>query len=136
VIGVLLFSACGGSGDDEGDKGGNGFRDCSGQPLSSEAIMLPADFPIPSEAVLTASSKAGPSQIVDGYWEGDLQSAYDEWKDALDGAGYSVLFDEIEEVDSEISYSSPDEASTGQIALRSECTQDGRTYVHITNRPE
>lgn len=137
LAGALLLGACGGDKGNDGDNGntGGGTRDCSGEALSSEAIKLPADFPIPGEAVLTTSSEAGPSQIVEGYWDGDLQSAYDEWKNALDGAGYAILFDEIEDTDSEISYTSADEASTGQIALRSECMQADRTFVHITNRP-
>lgn len=131
-MGVLMFSACGGGGE---ENEGAGTENCDGPPLSSEEIKLPADFPIPGEAKLTTSSEAGPSQVVEGYWEGDLQSAYDGWKDALDGASYAILFDEIEDVDSEISYESPDQSSTGQIALRSECQQGDRTFVHITNRP-
>jgi hypothetical protein len=55
--------------------------------------------------------------------------------DALDGANYSILFNEIEDKDAEISYKTADEASTGQIAFRSECEEAGRTVVHITNRP-
>jgi hypothetical protein len=125
---MLVFAAC-----DEGDEEAD--RACEGTALSSGGIQLPADFPIPSEAVLTSSSEAGPSQVVDGYYEGSLESAYEEWKAALEGADYAILFDEIETDDSEISYRSPDEASTGQIALRAECEEEGRIFVHITNRP-
>ena len=131
VVGALLLSACGG-GNDEGE---GGSEKCEGNALSSDEIKLPADFPIPGEAVLTESTEAGPSQVVEGYYEADLESAYNEWKEALEGADYTILFDEIEETDSEISYSSPDESSTGQIALRSECQQEDRMFVHITNRP-
>ena len=131
IVGALLLSACGGG----NDEGGGGSEKCDGNALSSDEIKLPADFPIPGEAVLTESTKAGPSQVVEGYYEADLESAYNEWKEALDGAGYSVLFDEIEDKDSEISYKSADESSTGQIALRSDCEESDRTFVHITNRP-
>jgi hypothetical protein len=73
--------------------------------------------------------------VTEGFFEGDLQSAYDEWKAAIEDADYLVLFDEIEERDSEISYESANGHSTGQIALRSECEDAGKTFVHITNRP-
>ena len=131
LAGALLFSGCGGG----EDKNEGGTRDCDGTPLSSNDIELPSDFPIPDELILTTSSAVGPSQIVDGYFGGDLQDAYDAWKEAFDGAGYTILFDEIEREDSEISYASGDVSSTGQVALRSECMQSDRTFVHITNRP-
>src|SRR4051794_31027885 len=103
----MLFAACGGDG---GTNGGGGTRSCDGVPLSSTAIRLPGDFPLPEEAALTTSSKAGPSQVVEGYWEGNLQSAYQGWKEAFEGAGFAILFDEIEDQDSEISYASPDQS--------------------------
>jgi hypothetical protein len=130
---LSVLSACGGG--DKKTTDGGGTRACDGAALSSDAIKLPADFPIPGEAVLTSSTMDGPSQVAEGYYEADLESAYNEWRDALEGANYSILFDEIEDKDSEISYKSPDESSTGQIALRSECEEAGRTFVHITNRP-
>jgi hypothetical protein len=132
VVGALLLGACSSGGGEEGE---GGTEKCDGNALSSDQIKLPADFPIPGEAVLTDSTSAGPSQVVEGYYEADLDSAYREWKEALDGAGYSILFDEIEDKDSEISYKSADESSTGQIALRSDCEEGDRTFVHITNRP-
>jgi hypothetical protein len=131
MAGLLLFSTC--SKSKESEQGGT--TKCEGSALSASEIKLPSDFPIPGEAVLTTSSAAGPSQIVEGYYEADLESAYNEWKDALQGAKYSVLFAESEDKDSEISYKSADGATTGQIALRAECEESGRTFVHITNRP-
>lgn len=133
TLGAVLLAACNSSSESESEGGGT--EACEGDALPSEDLQLPADFPIPGEAYLTGASEAGPSQVVEGYWEGDLESAYSEWKAALEGAGYVILFDEIEENDSEISYKSPDETSTGQIALRNECEEEGRVLVHITNRP-
>jgi hypothetical protein len=132
---LLVLSACSKKTETETGGGGGGTRKCEGTALSASDINLPADFPIPGEAVLTTSSSAGPSQVVEGYYEADLESAYNEWKEALEGANYAILFDEIEDKDSEISYKSADGATTGQIALRSECEESGRTFVHITNRP-
>jgi hypothetical protein len=126
---VALCAACGGSSDDAGTVS------CSGTPLSPDAIKLPSDFPIPDAAVLTTSGTAGPSQVVDGYYQGDLEQAYHGWKDAFESAHYTVLFDEIEQTDSEIAYRSADTTSIGQVSLKSECIQQGRTSVHITNRP-
>jgi len=123
----LLPAACGG-------KDGI-VHACDGTPLSSQSIRLPADFPIPGAAVLTRSSKAGPSQVIDGYFRGDLPAAYREWKSAFENEGFAIRFDEIEKEDSEISYSAPDLDSVGQVMLRSACQQSDRTLVHITNRP-
>lgn len=135
TIGLLAFTACGGSDKEGGEEEAPGTLACDGTALSASEIKLPSDFPIPSDAVLTTQQAAGPSQIVEGFYEADLESAYNEWKDALENADYDILFDEIEDRDSEISYKSPDAKSTGQIALRSECKDSGKTFVHITNRP-
>jgi hypothetical protein len=135
LVALLVFAACGGDDEGGGEEGATGTLACDGTALSSSEIKLPDDFPIPGEAVLTSSETAGPSSVVEGFYEADLESAYNEWKDALEGADYAVLFDEIEDHDSEISYKSADESSTGQIALRSECKDAGKTFVHITNRP-
>jgi hypothetical protein len=133
VVGALLvFPACGG--DKDAESGGETVA-CDGTPLSPDAIKLPADFPIPNEVTLTSSTKTGPSQVVNGYFEGDLEAAYHGFKDAFEGAGYTVLFDELEDQDSEVSYKTADGGSTGQVALRSDCEETGRTDVHITNRP-
>ncbi|HEY7282395.1 MAG TPA: hypothetical protein VID47_12465 [Actinomycetota bacterium] len=126
---ALLCVGCGGS------TNGGGTVVCDGTPLSPDAIRLPADFPIPDAAVLITASKAGPSQVVDGYYRGDLQEAYHGWKDAFETAGYTVIFDEIEVTDSEVAYQSGDGRSIGQVSLRTDCIEDGRTSVHITNRP-
>ena len=45
-----------------------------------------------------------------------------------------MLFDELEEHDSEVSWKG--QGRSGQVALREECGDSDRTFVHITNRPE
>jgi hypothetical protein len=50
--------------------------------------------------------------------------------------GYSVIFDEIEEEDSEVTYSGGDEGTSGIVALRENCAQSDRVSIHVTNRPE
>jgi hypothetical protein len=107
---------------------------CTGSQLTS-APKLPASFPqIEAEKLTyTQQSTQGPTEVVEGYFNGDVKEAHDEFKKELQGAGYKILFDELEEHDSEVSWKG--EGRTGQVALREECGDSGKTYVHITNRP-
>jgi hypothetical protein len=62
-----------------------------------------------------------------------LDDLYDDLHSKVEDAGYTILFDEKEEDDAEISYKTKDGSTEGQIALRS-CDED-KTSVHVTNRP-
>jgi hypothetical protein len=136
LVGLLAILTLGLAGcSSGGEEEGGGTEACNGSAISSDQIKLPADFPMPPEVTVTDATSAGPSRIVDGYFDADLQEAYDDFHRQLDTAGYAVLFDEIEDKDAEISYKSADESSTGQIALKSECSESDKTVVHITNRP-
>jgi hypothetical protein len=131
---TLGLAACGGGGD-EGDEESAGERpstSCEGSSITASG--LPASFPKLSGVTYTEESEAGPSNVVDGYYEGSLEDAYNGYKDAFDEAGYSILFDEIEDEDSEVSYEG--DGRTGQVALRENCEEEDRISVHITNRPE
>jgi hypothetical protein len=130
---VLTAAACGGS-DENGEEESEGGAKiaCSGDPVTPN---LPADFPEVEGLTYTESSTAGQSEIADGYFEGDLEEAYNEFKSALEGAGYTITFDEIEEDDSEVAYKGGDENRSGIVALRKECEESGRISVHITSRP-
>ena len=81
---------------------------------------------------LTKQSTQGPTEVVEGYWKGDLKEAHDEYVKEFKAAGYKVLFEELEDHDSEVSWKG--EGRTGQVALRDDCG-GGKIYVHITNRP-
>ncbi len=81
----------------------------------------------------TQQSTQGPTDVVEGYFEGSLDDAHDEYKKELQAAGFDVLFDELEEHDSEVSWKG--EGRSGQVALREECGSDEKIFVHITNRP-
>jgi hypothetical protein len=130
---VLTAVACGGS-DENGEEESEGGAKiaCSGDPVTP---TLPADFPEVEGMTYTKSTTSGPSEIADGYYEGDLEEAYDSFKSALEGAGYTITFDEIEEDDSEVAYKGGDENRSGVVALRKECEESGRISVHITSRP-
>lgn len=132
VISALAMTGCGG-GEPKSEEEGGAKVACSGSALTGES-GLPENFPKPDGVTYTKTTDAGPSKIVDGYYEGELRSAYDAYKQGLSGGGYNVLFDEIEDHDSEVSWEGS--ARTGQVALREECQEDGRLVVHITSRPE
>ena len=139
-LAAVALAGCGGGGDkDKGDTdalSGTVHAACNGSRMSAEP-KLPAGFPQIEEdkVVYTQQSKNGPTDVVEGYFNGDVEEAYTEYKKELEGAQYEILFDELEAPnDSEISWSG--EGRTGQVALRNECGEDGKTYVRITNRPE
>jgi hypothetical protein len=133
LIVLVLGAGCGGGdeGEEEGEEGRAKVA-CEGEALS--ATKLPAGFPAVDGVTLTKQETQGPTEVVDGYYEGELEDAYNGYKSAFETAGYDVLFDEIEEDDSEVSYEG--EGRTGQVALRKNCEEDGRVTVHITSRPE
>ncbi len=137
VVLALALGACS-SGEkkaDEGEAGGGGTETCSGSPVPAGQLQLPEGFPTPDGVTFTESEMEGPSGVADGYFEGDVKDAHDEWKAAFTDANYTVVSDELEEHDSEVNYESADGSSTGQVALREECKESGRTAVHITDRP-
>jgi ABC-type glycerol-3-phosphate transport system substrate-binding protein len=133
AVTILAAAGCGGGGNEEESEPANpqAKAACEGSPLSGTP-KLPASFPMVENTTLTKQSTQGPTEVVEGYWEGDLEEAHDEYVKEFEAAGYKVLFEEVEEHDSEVSWSG--EGRTGQVALRDDCGGD-KIYVHITNRP-
>ena len=132
----LVAAGCGGGGEkksEESELSEKAQAACTGQPLS-EAPKLPASFPQIEEDKLTYTKQStqGPTEVIEGYFNGDVEEAHDEFEKELEGAGFDILFNELEEHDSEISWRG--EGRTGQVALREECGDSDKTYVHITNR--
>jgi len=137
VIGlaVLLAAGCGGKKSESG--GGlnkEALAACNGSALSA-APNLPPSWPQIETDKLTYTKQEtkGPTTIVEGYFNGDIKEAHDEWKKELQASGYKILFDELEDHDSEVSWQG--EGRSGQVALREECGSADKIYVHITNRP-
>jgi hypothetical protein len=127
---ALLAAGCGGGG---GDKSSEEVDiTCEGSALSGDT-GLPANFPTWDEVTLTKKEQQGPTLIVNGWFDGDLKSAHDEYKERFEAAGYTVLFDELEDKDSEVSYKDAQGKTSGQVALRDSC-DNGHISVHITNR--
>jgi hypothetical protein len=125
---VLVAAGCGGNSEES-----EGSKTACKAPATTTPTGLPAAFPVPGELTFTDVRKDGPSIVVDGYWTAGIDEAYPEFKDQVEEAGYTVLFDEKEEHDAEISYKGS--GRTGQIALRDDCSESDTTRVHITNRP-
>ena len=126
---ALAAAGCGGGGKKSGETAD---ITCEGSALTGDT-GLPANFPTWDEVTLTKKEQQGPTLIVSGWFDGDLKSAHDEYKDRLDAAGYTVLFDEIEDKDSEVSYKDAQGKTSGQVALKDQC-DNGHISVHITNR--
>jgi hypothetical protein len=136
-LAAVALAGCGGGDKDKGDTdelSGEVQAACTGSRMSEEP-KLPASFPQIEEdkVVYTQQSTNGPTEVIEGYFNGDVQEAHDEYLKELQGAQYKILFNEVEAPnDSEISWSG--EGRTGQVALRNECGDKDKTYVHITNR--
>jgi hypothetical protein len=123
-----MLAACGGGEDSDSSAG----QTCPAAPVAMpRQPQLPPGFPSPSEVTYTGERMIGPSQIVEGYWEGDIESAFEGYKGAFDGTDYSVTKEEREEVDAEVNFSG--EGVAGQVKLLESCKD--RTDVSITVRP-
>jgi hypothetical protein len=136
---VFALAGCGGGGEKEGETehpSEAAKSACNGAALAdTEKLKLPPSFPQIEEDKVTYTQQRteGPTNVVQGYFMGSVEDAHDEYKKELEGAGFKILFDELEEHDSEISWKG--EGRTGQVALREECGENDKIYVHITNRP-
>jgi hypothetical protein len=136
VASVIAVAGCGGdekkSESEEGDRTVQAA--CSGSALTAEP-KLPASFPQIEADKLTYTQQEtnGPTEVIEGYFNGDVEEAHEEFKKELEGVGFDILFDEVEAPnDSEISWKG--EGRTGQVALRNQCGKGDKTYVRITNR--
>jgi hypothetical protein len=139
LVAIGLVAGCGGSGGNE-ETDTDALSEqvqaaCEGSAMS-ETPKLPPSFPMieADKLVYTQQSTVGPTNVVEGYFNGDVEEAHEEFHKELQAAGYDILFDEVEAPnDSEISWKG--EGRTGQVAMRNECGDDEKTYIHITNRP-
>jgi hypothetical protein len=117
---ALVVAACGADKKSEEETSGDTQAACTRSQLA-ESPRLPQGWPELSEVTYTLQQEQGPTTVVEGFFEGTLQSAHDEFKR------------EIEENDSEVSWKG--EGRSGQVALRNECGSSDKIFVHVTNRP-
>jgi hypothetical protein len=129
---ALVLAGCGGGGGNEEAANPQAKAACEGSALSATP-KLPASFPQVEQVTFTTQSTQGPTEVVEGYFEGSVKDAHDEYLKELKGAGFQILFEELEEHDSEVSWKG--EGRSGQVALREDCGSSDKIYVHITNRP-
>lgn len=104
----------------------------AGQPSPAPSPELPPAFPTPAGVTYTSAERAGPSTILEGYWEGArLEEAFEGYKRAFTDAGYQVTDEEREARDAEVNFAGG--GTTGQVRLNLRCA--GRLEVGITIRP-
>ena len=128
IVGMLVFAACG---DDGGDEA-SGLPACESDiPSEGDASLIPEGFPKPDNTTYVGAEEAGPSVIVDGYYDGDLSESFEAWETAFEDADWDITKDEQEEKDAEVFFASG--ATNGQVNMFAEC--EGRTKLRITIRP-
>jgi hypothetical protein len=132
VVFTALLAGCGG-GDSKSSESGDETEAACTKSALSEAPDLPKGWPDMGEVTYTQQSDQGPTTVVEGYFDGDIEAAHDDFKRELEDAGFTILFDELEEHDSEVSWKG--QGRSGQVALREECGSPDKIYVHVTNRP-
>jgi hypothetical protein len=133
----LAVAACGGDDEGEGEAEREAERGAAFAPICELAALtgetgLPADFPTPDSVTWVKSEEAGPSRVVEGYAEGDLEEIYDDWHGLFEDSDYEITFDEQEEHDAEISFDGG--GQSGQVKLADECAE-GKVYARVTSRP-
>jgi len=135
VLLPLALAACGGGENEEGEEGerGEAFAPICEMTALSGDTGLPADFPTIDQITFVKSEEAGPTQIVEGYGEGDLEDLYEDLHDAFESSDYDITFDEREEHDAEISFDGG--GVSGQVKFADECGDGDRVYVRVTSRP-
>jgi hypothetical protein len=129
---VFLMAGCGGGDSKSSESGDETEAACTKSPLAG-APELPKGWPELAEVTYTQESQQGPTTVVEGYFAGDVKAAHDDFKRELESAGFTILFDELEDNDSEVSWKG--QGRSGQVALRNECGSSDKVFVHITNRP-
>jgi hypothetical protein len=126
---ALLIAGCGG---EPGTLPGADLSPCAG-PLPAERDVkgVPAGFPKPEGALYTKAAPAGPSVIVEGFFDGDLGPSFDAWRNAFEESDWTITKDERETVDAEVFFARGE--INGQVNMFAEC--EGRTRLTITIRP-
>jgi|GEM_PF-24935 len=100
-------------------------RKCA--PLAAQRVTpsLPAGFPTPSGVAWTKNDQRWSTQ---GYIDGSIREAHDEFESRLEAAGYHVTRSEVDPGDAEIAFTG--KGHRGQIDIFQECTT--RTWMQVT----
>jgi hypothetical protein len=131
IVGLVLV-ACESESEKEKEREQGASPGSCATPTAVVTVpSLPPGFPQPSEVTFTGVQTIGPSIQVTGRWNGDLDEAFDGFKDEFQKAGYDVTFSEHEEDDAEVNFSGG--GTTGQVKMTVPC--EGQTDLRITIRP-
>jgi len=138
ICGLAVAGCGGGDGESESESEAEGERSAAFAPICEMSALsgetgLPTGFPTPDSVTYVKSEKEGPSQVVEGFAEGDLEEVYDTWHDDFDSSDYKITFDEREDHDAEISFEGG--GQSGQVKLAAECGDGDKLYVRVTSRP-
>ena len=127
IVACAMLAGCG------GDEPAAVTTACPAAPPElASPPALPEGYPSPSEVTYTHDLEAGPARIVRGYWRGDIDAAFDGYKDAFEESSFEITKEEKESVDAEVNFAGS--GVSGQVKLLQTCRD--RTDVSITVRPE
>ncbi len=130
VVAVAVAVGCGGGGGDKDKEAA--AQACGAAPAAMQGTPnLSPGFAQPAEVTYTGQSKKGPTTEVDGYFAGDIDAAYDTYKNGFHDP-FTVGHTEHESVDAEIEFESG--VTQGQVKLLQTCKD--RTNVTLTIRPK
>jgi hypothetical protein len=132
LVAVAVAVGCGGGGEDKDKDKEAAGKDCGPAPAAmSGRPTLPTGFPSPDQVTYTGQVAKGPTSIVKGFFDGDIDEAFDTYKNAF-ADPFEVEDSEHEEVDAEIEFKGS--GKEGQVKLLQTCKE--RTTVTLTIRPE
>ena len=134
LVAVCVALGCGGGGGEDKDKEAAGKDYMPAPAAMSGQPTLPTGFPTPEEVTYTGQVAKGPTSVVKGYFAGDIDKAFDTYKNAFEAESppYQVEKSEHEAVDAEIEFKGS--GKQGQVKLLQTCKE--RTSVTLTIRPE
>jgi hypothetical protein len=132
LVAVAAALGCGGGGGNEDKEKQVAEKACPTPPAAmSGTPSLPTGFPQPAEVTYTGQVAKGPTSVVKGYFAGDIDEAYNTYKDSFKDP-FEVEGSEHEAIDAEIEFKGSDKE--GQVKLLQTCKE--RTRVTITVRPQ
>jgi len=139
VLAAVVFIVAGCGSKKESEKGDTDQAQtkatqaaCDGSALTA-TTKLPPNFPTVAQATYTKESTEGPTDVTEGFFMGSVKDAHSAYTSALGTNGYQVTHDELDEHDSEVNWEG--HGRSGQVAIREQCGEGDKVYLHVSNRP-
>ena len=89
-----MGAVAGGGNNEESELSEQAQAACDGSAIDVTSKLPPASRR--SRRTSSPTRRVGPTQVVEGYFDGDGEEAHEEFQKELKGAGYDILFDEVE----------------------------------------